>query len=241
MNRTVIIMMLGLLGILSPNGHSQSNLLHGLWLIEKVEVGGNVMTPVSRWTLINADGTYESGNGWLNHSYGTWTFNEDDSTFLPIVLNDVEDTFGPFNVEFSGEQMIFKRQEEGMGVKVTFTPITELPASTADKVKGLWGLKSVMHNGEEISNQIDPNRNKYLFLRWDRIYVENDAQGNRLTGYWHMNGHRPEVTLLSHNTGKQPETWRVSFSEKEELVMEGISDTNRGQIRSYVRQTQFPN
>ena len=46
------------------------NSIHGLWLVEKVEVGENSMTPVARWTKFNADRTQTSGNGWLQHSNG---------------------------------------------------------------------------------------------------------------------------------------------------------------------------
>lgn len=46
----------------------------GLWEVTKVIVGQEEMTPVAKWTQINKDGTFETGNGWLQNGNGTWTF-----------------------------------------------------------------------------------------------------------------------------------------------------------------------
>ena len=74
---------------------AQTGQLTGLWLIENVQVGTEEMTRVARWTRIYADGNYESGNGWLKHSTGSWKFNSSKNTFLPTAKNGPIDPAGP--------------------------------------------------------------------------------------------------------------------------------------------------
>jgi hypothetical protein len=37
-------------------------------------MGNNEMTPIARWMRFNKDSTQTSGNGWLQHSEGSWVF-----------------------------------------------------------------------------------------------------------------------------------------------------------------------
>jgi len=218
--------------------------IEGLWLMSHVSVGDQEMTPVAKWTRINDDGTYESGNGWLKSSHGTWTYNDSERTFLPSETNGLLDPYGAFEVSLlSGEttkEMIWSREEEGILVEVTLTPIDELPKAPADRIQGLWDLAEVQENNEIVTDQIDPENNRYIFIRWDRIYVERTSEGERQTGYWHMNGHSSEVTLLSHNSDESPQTWRVSFTDDQTLLMSGISDSNRNMKITFTRLDQFP-
>ena len=46
--------------------------IEGLWEIEKVKVGDKEMTPIARWVRLNPDKSQKSGNGWFQHSIGTW-------------------------------------------------------------------------------------------------------------------------------------------------------------------------
>ena len=135
--------------------------------------------------------------------------------------------------------MNWQRKEEGRFVTVTFKPISQLPKATADRMTGLWALTAVVTEGENVTAAFDPDDQHYVFFRWDRIYVERTPEGKRATGYWHINGHRPEVTMLSHQQGKPVENWKVSVTETE-LSMSGNSDTNKGTKRIYHRIHQFP-
>jgi hypothetical protein len=69
------------------------------------------------------------------------------------------------------------------------------------------------------------------FWNWQVSIV---SEGQRKTGYWHINGHRPEITLLPHTEGRQPERWKIEVDEKT-LLMSGLSDSNRTIQRRYVR------
>jgi len=222
------------------NCFAQTESIHGLWLMEHVQVGDQEMTPVARWTKIQPDGTYESGNGWLKSSEGIWALNKAEKTFLPKETNGLIDPFGAFTVQFIENGMTWTRYEDGMEVVVTLKPIHELPKAPADSVQGVWDLVEATNGEASILNHIDPMNAHYLFLRWDRIYVARDAEGNRETGYWHMNGHRPEMTLISHSNGNEPQSWQVSINEKYNMILSGYSESNRGQTLTYIRLNQFP-
>ena len=59
-------------------------------------------------------------------------------------------------------------------------------------------------------------------------------------GYWHFNAHKTEVTFMTHQADAEPQSWRITKVEDNELELEGISDSNKGEVRSYKRLNQFP-
>lgn len=211
----------------------------GFWEVTKVEVGDKLMTPLAKWTKINSDGTFQSGNGWLQNAEGSWTFDNKRSTFSPIETNGIFEDFGPFHVDFKEEMMIWEREEEGMMVKVFLKKITKLPKATADEIVGLWDLVKATKNEKDATKEFDSQNRNYLFLRWDRIYVERNSTKERTTGYWYINAHHPEITFLSHEPGLKPESWHVIVSDTT-LILEGISDTNKELKLFYTRTNRFP-
>ena len=52
----------------------KENAILGLWVVKKVKMGDQEMTPIARWMRFNKDSTQTSGNGWLQHSEGSWVF-----------------------------------------------------------------------------------------------------------------------------------------------------------------------
>ena len=230
--RTLLIVLL-LTTLFSAQG------IIGLWEIKNVTVGEESMTPIAKWTNIKPDGTYTSGNGWLQNSQGTWNYDEDKKELTNTETIGLIDEFGAFNVSFADDNMIWERVEEGMNVTVILQKIETIPQAPADMSQGLWDLVSVNDGEGDLTNSFDPENKYYIFIRWDRIYVERTPEGNRETGYWHMHGHRPEITLLPHNPDKQPESWRVENSMSK-LVLTGISDSNKGKVYKFKRLNQFP-
>lgn len=213
----------------------------GLWEVTKVTAGDQEMTPVAKWTRIHGDGTYESGNGWLQNAVGQWSYDPTTNGFRPVEDNGIIDPYGPFTVRFQEEDeaMIWQRQEDGMEVTVFLHKIDKLPMSPADKLRGLWDLKQATEEGTDITSTFDPEDKYYLFIRWDRIYLERTPLGERATGYWHINAHRPEITFMSHTTDKQPEMWRV-LVEDNELQLTGLSDSNNKRVLTFSRINEFP-
>lgn len=239
MNRKKILILLFL--VLTPISLAigQQNQMTGLWGVEKVTAGDREMTPIAKWFRINEDGTYQSGNGWLQNAEGTWEYDEQNQTYSPTTKNGLIDEFGAFSVHFKEEKMMWQREEEGMDVTVILSRLDELPKAPADLVQGLWDLEQILENGDDITENFDSDNRYYLFIRWDRIYVQRAADGERSTGYWHMNGHRTEMTLMSHQESKQPETWNVEANDSK-LVLTGLSDLNQNIEMSFRRLQKFP-
>lgn len=209
----------------SSLANAQKERLIGLWEVLEVreDIGSRTITPVAKWARINSDGTFQSGNGWLQNSSGNWAFEEQSKTLTVIDPLAVKDEFGGFKVTFENELMFWEREEEGMMVKVTLQPIESIPMAISDYLQGAWHLTEITKNGTPIKDEFDSNNTHRMLIRWDRIYVSIDPEGTRSTGYWHIHGHRPEITFLSHVEGKQPERWRVEVTESQ-LVMTGISE-----------------
>jgi len=151
--------------------------VEGLWEISKVTV-------LAKWTRINSDFTYQSGNGWLQNSEGNWTFDQNLNQFLPIEKHGIVDDFGPFEVEIIEDRMTWTRQENGEAVKVHFERIEDLPKGPADKLQGLWDLKNAVRGEENLMSSYDPDNNRYYHIRWDRIYVDDLGPAGRQADEW---------------------------------------------------------
>ncbi|WP_434020339.1 hypothetical protein [Lutimonas sp.] len=217
---------------------AQKEKLIGFWEIEKVEIGEENMTPVAKWTKINTDGTYQSGNGWLQNSMGTWNYNQEDNTYSAKDSLDIFDEYGGFKVSFDEQKMIWERQEDGMKVKVSLKAIDKLPMSPADYLEGMWRLQDITDNAISVLDDFDKERRHKLFIRWDRIYLNFNPAGKKLSGYWHINGHKPVITLLPHQDEEKAESWTIKVDERE-LIMTGSSDSNRTIVKRYKRQNHF--
>ena len=214
--------------------------VQGFWEVKEVKVGSEIKTPVAKWIKVNQDGNYQSGNGWLQNSEGTWSYDKSRKSYLPVETNGLEDRYGEFSVTFKDAQMIWEREEDGLHVTVKLERITKLPKATADVFVGLWNLKDVLKNGTSEKASIDPNNQQYIFMRWDRMYVERTPDGDKRMGFWQMNAHRPEVTLISNTQDKKSESWTVLVTDSE-LRMTGISDSNKDIVMVYTRIHEFPN
>jgi len=218
--------------------NAQKNKIIGFWEIKNVMVGDQNMTPVAKWTKINADGSFQAGNGWLQNSEGSWNYDAKNNMYTAIDSLGIIDEFGGFNVSFDGENMYWEREEEGMPVKVTLKLIKKLPMAPADYLVGIWDLTEITKDGQSILNEYDSNNKHKLFIRWDRVYINFIPEGKKSTGYWYINGHKPEITLLPHQESEKPESWHIEVN-KEKLIMTGISESNKDIQRVYSRKNTF--
>jgi hypothetical protein len=238
MKKELNTLLLLVLTLASSHNFAQIGKMIGLWEVEQVQVGKASMTPVAKWFRINADSTYQAGNGWLQSASGTWQFDRENNLYTALDTLDVADKFGGFTVSFDGTKMLWEREEEGSPVKVILRPVEKLPMSPADYLEGIWDLVEITDDEQSIIDDFDQENRHKLQIRWDRIYIHISPEGERLTGYWHIHGHKSEVTLLPHQESAAPESWRVEVNEKE-LLMKGISDSNRTVQRKYVRRNTF--
>ena len=212
----------------------------GFWEVTKVSVGDQEMTPIAKWTKINNDGSYQSGNGWLQNSEGTWEYDSRSKVFTPKETNGIIEPYGGFTVDQAGDNMTWQREEDGALVTVNLSRIEELPKAPSDKLVGLWDLVSASDSGTDIQNQIDPDDNYNIFIKWIRTYSERSS-GGKGTGFWFIHPHRPELTIMSHDSENKPiQSWMISF-EKDQMVWTGNSDSNRGQVLKYSRLFEYPN
>lgn len=235
----IYFLIFSIFALMSTGLCAQENKIPGLWEVQLVEAGGQQMTPIAKWARIHADGTHETGNGWLQNAAGTWEYDAEAQTIHPKVDGGIIDEFGPFKVWFEGETMKWQREEQGMEVTVTWQSIVSLPKAPADQVVGGWDLQEVKKNGTDITRAYDPDDQYFIFIRWDRYYNELSTEGNRGSGYWHMNAHRPHLTLMSHERGKEPQSWEVQFLN-DILVLKGISDSNSDLQLSFRKTNKLP-
>jgi len=235
MNTIRIACAVGLL-ILSINSVAQ---VEGLWVVKSVMVGAEDKTPVARWFRLE-HGRQVSGNGWQQHSLGSYKWNKKTSEVSLETINEPRDEFGAFKVLRKGNAMTWTRKEEGLVVKVELETATELPQSTADQVKGLWDLVSATRSGADVLKQTDPDGNQFVFIRWDRMYVKHLSSNEQVRGYWFMNAHRPELKFFSQDNEQDSETWMVSF-ELDKLVLTGTSESVKDTVLTYSRMAEFPN
>ncbi|MEJ0031447.1 MAG: hypothetical protein WDO15_14215 [Bacteroidota bacterium] len=189
----------------------------GFWLVTKVTVGSREITPVARWFKLD-QGKQVSGNGWVQHSFGTYKFDKTKSELLFVTTNEPEDEYGTFKVVRTGPLMTWTRKEENELVVVELKPITEVPMSPADQVKGLWVLNS--------------DQKSFLFIRWDHQYVKQINAHERISGYWFFDELRPEITFITEN--QEQEKWTVTI-EDQKLIL-----TMKDVTLTYSRATEFP-
>ena len=208
---------LGLFLFLTTQSNAQS--ITGFWGVDEVLVGGRNLTPVAKWFKINEDSTFYSGNGWLQNSFGTWSYNKKTNEYKQGNTNGIRDEFGAFKVSFSDNKMAWERNEDGMDVVVTLSRISKMPMSPADSIAGLWDLSMVKKGAEDITSTFDPDDQQYFFIRWDRLFRIRNPDGSVSSGYWHMDGHAPKFFLVDFNKEVEDQVYMVSF-QKDLLIME---------------------
>jgi len=207
----------------------------GLWEVSSVAVGEETMTPVAKWFRFNEDNTYTSGNGWVQNTIGTWKMDRDNQ-FTATNTYGPADEYGAFDVKVNENEMVWKRSEDGLKVIIYCKQIDKLPVSPTDLFIGLWKPNGE-GTGAETGTRTGTDEGNSLFIRWDRIYVNRESDA-RYTGYWHINGHKPEVTFLPHDEGGTTETWEIDVDDQK-LIMIGISKSNEDLTKSFSRSSKF--
>lgn len=221
--------------ILALNAKSQKTEdIVGLWLVEEVQAGSKTVTPVGKWTRFNKDFTQESGNGWFQHSFGTWIFDVETQELEIVTSNGLEDPYGAFKVQLSDSGMIWERNEEGMDVIVTLKRCEKLPTTYRDQLLGLWQLEEANTSGfffEETSESTD-----YLHIRWDGKFVVG-SKGKKTYGVYNVHGHKSEIELIPYGDEKRS-FWSVKFLD-EGLEMK-LLNSDGNTIRRFRRVRSYP-
>ncbi len=208
--------------------------IEGLWIVKSVSVGEEENTPNARWMRFNSDSSQQSGNGWMQHSHGTWSLKQNELRINNT--NGLTDSTPPFGVSIHADKMTWKRMEEGLEVYVKLERTHTLPQTYGDKILGLWKLDQAQGNGFYFNS--NPSPKDYLFIRWDkRFVIETDS--NRYTGVYHVNGHRPRVSFIPNDSELPNSNWDITYKEQQ------IRLTQRGTdslvTRTFSRIHEFPN
>ncbi len=213
------------------------NSIEGLWVVKQVKVDDEPMTPDARWTRFNADYTQQSGNGWFQHSYGTWSFDEKTKEIKIINENGIIDTNPPFTVEFENDLMSWRRTEEGHQVHVILEKSEALPKTFGDQLLGLWKLTEAVGKGQYFSDSFEEENQDYMFLRWDKRFVIG-LEGQQIHGVYNVNGHKPELELIPYGENYKRDFWKVDFGENSITLI--LLNTDSLVSRDFIRIHQFP-
>jgi len=205
---------------------AQAQKFLGLWEIAKVEVGGQEMTPQSKWIEFDSLG-FKGGNGLLQNGAGLYDW---DTVANTLSLNDTlgfKDLYEPFQVFWQGDTMIWRRVEDGAAVKVICLSAEVIPFRNCDAAVGVWVPS-------EESDSLS-----YLFLRWDRVYIEQYKDGRRFSGVWQAHAHRPELIFLPWDRKVKPRSYRIESGLWEELILHSNDDSSEDR-QVFYRRRSFP-
>ena len=192
-----------------------SNKMTGLWVVENVTVGTQNLTPQARWVRFQKDHTQTSGNGWQQHSIGTWSVDQQTDKLSIVNSNGYKDDYGPFQVKLDKSNMYWQREEDGVQVEVHLKKTTELPQTPGDKLLGIWKLRKVTEAGQDKTAAYNPGGNRYLFIRWDKIFVIRNSPEGTIQGIYHTDGHHPEMEMLFTSPSRDDQKWAISVTTDE--------------------------
>lgn len=208
--------------------------INGLWLVKKVKIGENEMTPVARWMKFNNDSTQTSGNGWLQHSVGTWSLKNNSLSVKNT--NGLLDEAAPFKVEIQINKMTWSREEEGENVQVFLEKTDKLPTSNGNKLIGLWKIDSIIINDKNVDSEINPSNKAALHLRWDNTYVFHNLPEGKKYGVYKIHGHKPELQMVDYGDNSKFNFYKFSLDNNN---LELISTSGNKKI-TLTRIHQFP-
>lgn len=210
----------------------------GLWQVEEVDVDGEIMTPISKWIRIYEDHRQESGNGWLQHSYGTWEVDQDKQLITVDNHNGLKDQYGPYSMDFDKNKMTWTRLEDGKKVVVTMSRIESVKASPGDNLLGVW-----KRSGTSVTDEgtvVNPlgSVHHYLHLRWDHVFEEYNQHGSHSSGIYRIHGHRPEMEMVYYGNDSLFR-WHFDISQ-DRLTLRSKTRGSGERIRQYERVHVLP-
>ncbi|KJF44859.1 hypothetical protein [Draconibacterium sediminis] len=211
--------------------------IEGLWIVERVKVGDQEMTPNARWMRFNSDFSQQSGNGWLQHSYGTWNFNAETNQLSVVNENGIKDPAEPFKVTLENDRMTWKRSEDGESVEVTLKRSDHLPATYGDELLGLWKLEDAVGDGDYFGTEDAKVGKANIFFRWDGRFDIRSGKG-RIHGVYNVHGHKPEVELIPYGDNVNRAFWTIDFN-KNRITLQLLNSENIVE-RKFSRIHEFP-
>lgn len=231
------IHVLALIVITFLNSCANKPTIEGLWIVTSVTAGDQEITPNARWTRFNPDFTQESGNGWLQHSFGTWKLNPKTNELSIVNSNGLNDLNEPFKVTINQNSMAWNRIEEGQAIKVFLTRSNHLPETYGDKLLGLWRLEEAIGNENYFKESDKAKTSNYIFFKWDKRFVIGSEKG-RIHGVYNVHGHKSEVELIPYDNQYKRGFWKIDFDEN--TITLRLLNTDSTVTRKFKRIHEFP-
>ncbi|WP_439131219.1 hypothetical protein [Polaribacter sp.] len=198
--------------------------IEGLWLVKKVNIDNNDLTPIAKWMRFNTDGTQASGNGWLQHSVGVYNLNAKDELTITNTFG-VKDDPESFKVIIDNNKMTWQTKENDLDIVISLEKTDKLPTSEANKLLGLWKFDSIINDGKEVSDSLNPENKAMLFLRWDNTYeLRNYPKGEKY-GMFKTHSHRAQIDMVSYNKKNIFQFYTFSLEDDKLLLKATNKDT----------------
>ena len=228
---------LGLLSIvfLLSCKHKPKSTVEGLWHVTSVTAGENEMTPNARWVRFHADKTQQSGNGWLQHSIGTWNLDQTTNKLSIVNTNGLKDLADPFQIKLDQNTMTWSREEEGQALTVHLKRIETLPTTHGDQLLGLWKLEKATGKGDYFSSSETSNAS--LYFGWDKRFMVQTGK-SRIRGMYNVHGHKSEVALIPHDEKRKRSFWNIQFAEN--TITLKLVNSDSLVTRTFKRIHEFP-
>ncbi|MFK7904384.1 MAG: hypothetical protein AB8B69_04625 [Chitinophagales bacterium] len=236
MNKIHVLSLLVMFVFISCEDKPAIEGIEGLWIVKSVIVGEEEKTPNARWTRFNPDLTQESGNGWLQHSFGTWKLNPKTNELFMVNSNGLDDD-EPFVATINQNQMTWNRIEEGQNVTVSLVRASRLPSTFGDELIGLWKLEEAIGNGKYFEENNNTESGEYIFFRWDKKFSIGSKKG-RVSGVYNVHGHKPEVELIPYGEEVKRDFWKIQFDENDITLK--LLNTDSIITRKFQRIHEFP-
>ncbi|MBU3012010.1 hypothetical protein KO506_11400 [Polaribacter vadi] len=171
--------------------------IEGLWLVKKVNVDNKDLTPIAKWVRFNADGSQASGNGWLQHSVGIYNLNIENQLTVTNTFG-IKDDAESFKVNIDKNNMTWQRKENDLDIIISLEKTDKLPTSEANKLFGLWKFDSIIKDGKEVSESLNPSKKAMLFLRWDNTYELRNYPLGEKYGMFKTHSHKAQIDMVSY-------------------------------------------
>ncbi|WP_420572389.1 hypothetical protein [Kordia sp.] len=232
--KTYFLLLLGFVLLTSCESKPKPS-VQGLWQVTTVTAGENEMTPNARWVRFHSNFTQESGNGWFQHSIGTWNLNETTKELSIVNSNGLKDSNDPFKITIHENIMTWSREEEGQALTVHLKRIETLPTTYGDQLLGLWKLENAVGKGDYFDSSKIANASFYL--GWDKRFLIQTGK-TRIRGIYNVHGHKPEVQLIPYNEEKSHSFWNIQFEENSITLK--LLNSDSLVMRTFKRIHEFP-
>jgi hypothetical protein len=215
------------------------NKIDGLWIVKALKINNEDFTINKKWLRFGADSTQTSGNGWQQHTVGSWSYQK-DSNMLTIKndnnFNDFLEYKNPFKVTIDENSMTLQGIDRGKDVTIVLERSTKLPTTEANKLVGLWKFNAIFVDDKEVSDSLNPTKKGMIYLGWENDYILYNYPEGEKYGIFKTHSMRNQIDLI--NSSRTPAYQYYKFSlEDDQLV---LKSTNSNKEIKLTRIHQFP-